>query len=255
MGSRTVSISLPFIVKYERHSTSSESLRISQECFKVLPMSLVILCSVEPHYMTCLLHSRDSRWCVLEEYNTGPVSKSHSPVWGDGSIQVSVAEAQSCKCWWSKENKQWKHQRSTIWVLLRAGAKDWHPVGRRSRRARGVVHHRGGRSKCQSRCKDLAVPGPVATGRTEPRDTLLLLSQGLREDGEPHGYAWTTDLCALLKVCTYVATNRSDADQALVWWRREQAGAERTRSHGVWLESSHRNSRQPPWPPLCPSEP
>lgn len=61
--------------------------------------------------------------------------------------------------------------------------------GRRPRRARGAVHHRGGSSECQSRCTDLAVPRPVATGRTEPRATLLLLSQGLHEDGEPQGCA------------------------------------------------------------------
>ena len=122
--SSTVSMALPSIVKYERRFTSSESQRISQGCFRVLPTSLVILCSVEPHYTTRILHSRDSRWCVLEEYNTGPVSKSHSPVWGDGSIQVSVTEAQSCKCSQSKENKQCKHRKSMIQLFLRTGVKN-----------------------------------------------------------------------------------------------------------------------------------
>lgn len=78
--------------KYKRYSTSSKSLEINQECFEVFIASVLLVLGRNFIYMTCILHSCDSflrsSWYILDEENTGLVSKIYNPVGGDREIQV-----------------------------------------------------------------------------------------------------------------------------------------------------------------------
>lgn len=88
--------------------------------------------------------------------------------------------------------------------------------GSRSQRVRGIAQAEEAGAGIHSRCKDLMVPRHVTTGRTEPCNTLRLLSQGLLEEaGEMHPNNLTS-VHYTKRMPKWQQTNKNDADQVLV---------------------------------------